>query len=310
MSNEIRTILIGTARFAAEIFKKTYPVLKDRFNIISIITAPDKLVGRKQVLSPSPVKKWALRANLRVLEPIKIADSSFINEIKGLNPDLIILCAYSQFIPKEILEIPKYGSLNIHPSLLPKYRGASPIQTAILNNDTETGVTLMLMDEKMDHGSIISNSKIQISKPTYEELEDELIDVAIDLLICTLFDYVHGKIKPRPQDHSKATFCKLIKKQHGKIGWSKSAKQIEAQIRAFNKWPTAYTNDLKILKAEILNENRNKKPGKVFTENKELMIQTGNGILILKQVQPQGKKPMPGKDFLNGHPEIIGTNLG
>ncbi len=325
--NKIRAILMGTAEFAETIFRKAYPILKDGLDIIAVITALDKPAGRKQELLPSSVKKWALENNLPVLQPDKIKKPEWIEKIRKLNPDLIILCAYGQIIPKEILDIPKYGALNIHPSLLPKYRGASPIHTAILNGDEISGVTIMLMDEQLDHGSIIQNSKfkIQNSKITYKELSDKLADMAADLLVKTLPNWVEGKIKPKPQDHSKATFCKIIKKQDGKIDWNKSAQEIENIIRAYHQWPVAYTevksqklkvksqNDnlkLKIFEADIIDKNTNKKIGEVFlTENKELMVQTGNGILILKQIQLEGKKPMSAQDFLRGHSEIIGSIL-
>ncbi len=310
---KIKTILMGTPGFAETIFRKTYPTLKDRLDITAVITAPDKPVGRKQELVPSPVKKWALENNLPVLQPKKIADPEWIRRVQELNPDLIILCAYGQIIPKEILDIPKYGALNIHPSLLPKYRGASPIQATILNGDKETGITIMLMDKEMDHGPTISNFQFPISnKITYKELENKLADVAADLLIKTLFDWIDGKIKAQPQDHFKATFCKIIKKENGKIDWNKSAQEIERQVRAFRQWPTAYTfwngKQIKILKAST-KESKIKKTGEVFTENKELMVQTGNGILILKEIQLEGGKPMSVQDFLNGHPEIIGAVL-
>jgi methionyl-tRNA formyltransferase len=317
---KVKTILMGTPEFAERIFSKFYSAMKNKIEIIAVITAPDKPVGRKQELISSPLKKWAQKFNLNVLEPNKIRDPEWIKKIQKLAPELIILCAYGQIIPKEILDIPKHGALNIHPSLLPQYRGASPIQTAILNGDKETGVTLMLMDEEMDHGDIISNFKFKISnKITYEELEDKLIEAAIGLLIRTLPGYVHGEIQPKPQDHSKATFCKIIKKEDGKIDWNKSAEEIERQIRAYAVWPTAYTeisnfkfqisNKFKILNAEIQNKNTEHKVGEVFLEDKNLAVQTGDGVLILKQVQLEGKKPMPAQDFLNGHPEIIGSNL-
>ena len=321
---------MGTPEFAERIFRIIYPELKSRgFEIIAVVTTQDKPVGRKQILAPSPVKKWAIENNLLVLQPDKIRKTEWIEKIKELNPELIILIAYGQIIPQEILDIPsprqgrgKYGALNIHPSLLPYYRGASPIQSVILNGEKETGICLMIMDAEMDHGPIIGNSKFEIrnSKITYKELSNQLTDLGADLLISTLPDYVDGKIKPQPQNHSKATFCKLIKKEDGKIDWNKSAEEIERQIRAFAEWPTAYAeipnpksqipNNLKILNAETLNQKTDKKIGEVFlTDTKELAVQTGNGIMILKQVQPEGKKPMSAKDFLNGHPEIIGTIL-
>jgi len=319
---KIKTILMGTSEFAERVLKKSFPVLRDNFEIIAVITAPDKPVGRKQELLPSPVKKWALENNLSVLQPEKIRDSEWIEKIKKLNPDLIILCAYAQIIPKEILDIPKYNALNVHPSLLPKYRGASPVHAAILNGDKTSGVTIMLMDEEMDHGDIVANSKLEIRNPkiTYKELEDKLIDVSADLLIKTLPDWVEGKIKAQPQDHSKASFCKIIKKQDGKIDWNKSAQEIERTIRAFHQWPTSYTffnnKQLKVLEVypvsrdERLHGADTKKIGEVFlADDKELMVQTGNGILILKQIQLEGKKPMSARDFLNGHPEIIDSSL-
>lgn len=321
--NKVRTILMGTSEFAAGVFEKAYFELKNRLEIITVITAPDKPVGRKQELTPSPVKKWALELNFSVLEPIKIRDIEWIDKVKSLNPDLIILCAYGQIIPKEILDIPKYGALNIHPSLLPKYRGASPIHAAILNGDKETGTTLMVMDEKMDHGDIVASAKLQITNSqTFKKLSDGLAKLSTDLLIKTLPNYIDGKIKPKPQDHSKATFCKLIKKENGKIDWNKPAQEIERQIRAFHIWPGTYTffnnKQLKILEADpstSLPSSRgaggaNKKVGEVFlTDDKQLVVQTRNGVLVLKQVHLEGKKPMSAQDFLNGHSEIIGMIL-
>ncbi len=314
--NKIKTILIGTPGFTTRIFKAFLGTELLNFEITAVITAPDKPVGRKQELTPSPVKKWALGNNLNILQPEKIEDSKWNRRIKNLNPDLIIVAAYGQIIPKEILDIPKYGALNIHPSLLPKYRGASPIQATILNGDKISGVTIMLMDEKMDHGPILGSTKLQITNSqTYKELSEKLAGLGAELLIKTLPDWIEGKIKTKPQNHSKATFCKIIKKQDGKINWTKSAEEIERQIRAFHEWPTAFTffNDkqLKILEANLSTSLRaSKKIGKVFlTNDKGLAVQTGDGLLMLKQIQLEGKKPMTAKDFLNGHPEIINALL-
>ena len=318
---------MGTPEFAENIFRKTAPELKSRdFEVISVITAPDKPVGRKQVLTPSPVKKWALEANFEVLEPDRIRNPEWVAKIRDLVPNLIVLTAYGQIIPQEILDIPKYKALNIHPSLLPKYRGASPIQSVILNGDTETGVCLMIMDAEMDHGPIIQSSKIKVQSPkiTFKELSKQLSDAGADLLIKTLPNYIDGKIKPQEQDHAQATLCKLIKKEDGKIDWNKSAEEIERQIRAFQEWPESYTDFngkiLKIIEADIEipsntpldipSEIPSNTPGKVFlTDNHNLAVQTGNGILILKQLQLEGKNPMSAHDFLNGHKEIVGTIL-
>lgn len=316
MTNKIRTILMGTSEFAEKIFSKAMPELVPKgIEVVAVLTAPDKPVGRKQVLTTSPVKKWSLGANFNVLEPDKVRKPEWVAKIKELNPDLIILTAFGQIIPQEILDVPRYKALNIHPSLLPKYRGASPIQSVVLNGENETGVCLMIMDAEMDHGDIISNAKIQIpNKITYRELSEQLADAGAELLIKNLFDYIDGKILPKEQDHSRATFCKLIKKEDGKIDWHKSAQEIERKIRAYQEWPESYTNfDNKILKivdAEIMAQNTNKKVGEVFfTENKQLVIQTRDRVLILKTLQLEGKKPMSAKDFLNGHKKIIGTIL-
>ena len=321
---KIKTILIGTSEFAERVFRKIYPeLISEGFKIIAVITAPDKPVGRKQELTPPPVKKWALEHNLFIIQPEKIKNPEWIKKINELKPELIILTAYGQIIPKEILDIPKYGALNIHPSLLPKYRGPSPIQTAILNSDKETGVTIILMDEKMDHGPIISNSKSQIpnSKITYEELSNKLADLGGELLIETLPDWINGKIKLQSQNHSKATYTKIIKKEDGKINWNQSAEQIERQVRAFHKWPGSFAKieshkpkiknkTLKILEADVLKENKTPKISQVIlVEDKKLGVQTRDGILILKKVQLEGKKPVSAKDFLNGYPEIIGAKL-
>ena len=313
--NKIRTILMGTPEFAEKVFREFYSALQDKFEIIAVFTAEDKPVGRKQELIPSPVKKWALENKLPVLQPKKIRDLKEIKKIQELNPELIILTAYGQIIPKEILNIPKYGALNIHPSFLPRHRGASPIQTTILNGDKDAGVSLMIMDEEMDHGPIISQFEFSIPKDiTYKILVNQLAKAGAELLIKTLPNWVGGKIKAKPQNHSKATFCKIIKKENGKIDWNKPAGETDRQIRAFEEWPGTFTNfngkQLKILEAEIFSKNTDHKAGEVFlTENKELAVQTKDEILILKQVQLEGKKEMSALDFRNGHPEIVGFTL-
>jgi len=312
---EVKTILIGTSKFAEQIFAKLLEVQLPTIRVVGVITAQDKPVGRKQMLTPSPVKKWAIKNNLPVLQPRKIRDLKSIQKIKKLKPNLILLCAYGQIIPKKIIDLPKYGILNVHPSLLPKYRGASPIQTTILNGDRKTGITIISIDEKMDHRDIISNFQFPISnKPTYEKLSKELSSAGASLLIKILTDWINKKIKAKQQDHSKATFCKIIKKQDGKINWNNSAIQIERKIRAFHKWPNAYTfwnnKGLKILDAKPLKIKAGYKAGKVFLdENKNMCVQTNDQALVLKQVQLEGKKPMLGRDFLNGHQEIINMTL-
>jgi len=219
-------------------------------------------------------------------KPILVHD---FKKTEKLKPDLVIVASYGKIIPKKILEIPKYGCLNVHPSLLPKYRGPSPIQTTILNGDKKTGVTIILMDEKIDHGPIISNSKFEIrnSKLTYGELNVKLAKLGVKLLIETIPKWIRGEIKIKPQDHSKATYTKILKREDGKIDWSKSAQEIERQVRAFNPWPGTFTFikhknktlRIKVLEADISKDNK----------------------LIIKKLQPEGKKAMSFEEFKRGY---------
>ena len=238
-------------------------------------------------------------------------------KIENLEPNLIILSAYGQIIPKEILKIPKYGCLNIHPSLLPKYRGPSPIQTAILNGDEKTGVTIFIMDEKIDHGPIVAQKELEIKNYNFKTLSKKLANLGADLLIEILPKYLAGEMKPIPQDDSKATYTKIIKKEDGKINWQKSAEEIERMTRAFTLWPGTYTyinlkkpKMLKIIKVKVFKIDHQKTPGTIFlTEKKELAVACAQNALILKEVQLEGKRKMSGRDFLNGHPEIINSIL-
>ena len=233
-------------------------------------------------------------------KPVLVYD---FKKIEKLKPDLVIVASYGKIIPKKILEIPRYGCLNIHGSLLPKYRGPSPVQTAILNGDKETGITIILMDEKIDHGKIISNSEFLISnkKITYQKLNKKLAELGVKLLIETIPKWINGEIKARSQDESKATYTKIIKKEDGKIDWKKSAEEIERQIRAFYPWPGTFTffkKNSKILRVKILEaEVLDKK------DPKQLCIKCKKGYLAIKKLQPESKKPMTAEDFLRGHHE-------
>ncbi len=295
-----RIIFFGTPEFSAITLEG---LIKGGYKPILVVCAPDKPVGRKKIITPPPAKKIAEKNKIKVIQPenLKEIESKFLLSLK---PDLGISSAYGKIIPKKILDIPKKGFLNLHPSLLPKYRGPSPIQTAILNGDKETGATIMLMDKKIDHGPILAQKKIKI-KPNiiYKELEKELAEIGSNLLLKTIPKWLEGKIKPKPQNEKKATYTKIIKKEDGKIDWNKSAKKIEQKIRAFSSWPGAFAffkKNSKILKAEILEAE---------TSNKEvpncLCIKCGKDYLLIKKIKPQGKNPMGGKDFINGYGKVI-----
>jgi len=218
-------------------------------------------------------------------KPVLIYD---FKKIKELKPDLVIVASYGKIIPKKILQIPKYGCLNIHPSLLPKYRGPSPIQTTILKGDKKTGVTIILMDEKIDHGPILDQREFLISnkKIAYLELSQKLAELGVKLLIQTIPKWVNNEIKAKTQDRSKATYTKILKREDGKIDWSKPNQEIERQIRAFNPWPGTFTfikHKNKTLRIKVLEAN--------IKDNK----------LIIKKLQPEGKKPMSFEEFKRGY---------
>lgn len=296
----LKIIFIGTSEFAIPLLKKiTEQITKP----IAVITQPDKPTGRKKILTSPPIKITAKKLGITILQPQKIEEIK--NQIKKLKPDIFIMASYGQIIPQMILKIPRYGCLNIHPSLLPKYRGPSPIQTAILNNDQQTGVSIMLTDSKMDHGLIIKSQKLKIKSENFLELENNLSELGAELLVKILPNYIEGKIKLKKQNHKKATYTKILTRADGKIDWNKKVKEIEAQIRAFYPWPGSWSylknkKRIKIIQASFLDEKEKiRKPGELFLlPNKKTAIQCGQGTLILEKIQVEGKKEITGKNFL------------
>lgn len=299
----LNILFIGTSSFAVPALKE---LKNNNLNILAVITQPDRPAGRKKELSPSPIKIEAEKYGLRVLQPEKI--SEIADEIKMLNPHLTVMVSYGQIIPQEIIDIPKYGTINIHPSLLPKYRGPSPIQAAILNEDQQTGITIMLVDGKMDHGPIIASKKIKIETKDYPKLHDELSIIGAKLLIEIIPGYIGGNITAKEQDDNKATYTKIITKEDGKINWLKNAKKIAAQIKALRPWPGTWCNmneskKIKIISASVLEEkSKNRDYGKLFlTPEKKPGVLCGTGSLILERVQPEGKAEMDGAEFFRGY---------
>ncbi len=328
-------VFFGTPEFGAIVLEK---LVQSGLKPVLVVTAPDKPVGRKQILTPPPAKVSAEQYTISVAQP---SDGENLKlKIENLLPDMFVVASYGQILSKEILAIPKFGALNVHPSLLPKYRGSSPVQSAILNGEKTTGVSIMLMDEKIDHGLLLSQREFSISnyqfsngkgKPTYPELHDALAQLGGELLVETILQWIEGRIFAQAQDHSQATFTKRIKKENGKIDWTKSAEYIDRQVRAFQPWPGTYTEIkiqnpnikfqnkskisklLKILKARVLKQQEEPPPGigKVAgLPGGEAAVQTGNDCLAIEELQLEGGKPMKIKEFLQGHPEFIGTTLG
>lgn len=310
----IKIIFIGTPEFGAIILEE---MIRNKYKPVLVVTAPDKPVGRKQIITPPPVKIMAQRYGISVSQPEKL--SIIINQLSLLKPDLIVVAAFSQILSKKILDIPKYGCINVHPSLLPKYRGPSPIQYAILNGDKETGTTIILMDEKMDSGPILTQRKTEIKiKETALEFHGRLAHLGSELLIETLPQWIEGKIKIKPQDEARASYTKILKKEDGKIDWQKSAEEIERQIRAFAPWPSTFTSykgkKLKILKVSVLEKAETASSalaGKTFlsSENKTA-VHCGKGDLVIEELQLEGKRKMTSEEFLRGHQDFIKTILG
>ncbi|MFA4998851.1 MAG: methionyl-tRNA formyltransferase [Candidatus Paceibacterota bacterium] len=312
----MKTVFVGTPEFGAIILEG---LAKSVYKPVLVITATDKPAGRKQVITPPPVKVLAEKLGIKVLQPEKISDLK--SELSLLKPDMIIVAAFGQIIPKEILDIPKYGCLNIHPSLLPKYRGASPIQSVILNGEKVTGVTIILMDEKMDHGQIVSQRSMAIEeKERARALHDKLAELSLNLLLETISNMERGLTKLTPQDHNQATFTKTLSKAEGIINWKKPADMIEREIRAFEYWPGSFTFwtklstplRLKITKAKALKSMKgiDFRTGQVFVVPKGgIGVQCGEDFLVIERLQLEGKEEMGSEEFLRGHPSFIGAVL-
>ncbi len=313
--NKPKIVYFGTSEFAVPTLRY---LVQNGYQILAAVTQPEKLVGRQRITMPSHIKKAALELNIPVLEPHTLKGGEFIKKFKHLAPDICIVAAYGKIIPVEYLEIPKYGFLNIHPSLLPKYRGPSPIQAAILNGDKETGVAIMVVDDKVDHGEIISSKPYYLLPTTYySQAEKELAELGGELLLETLPKYISGEIEVKPQSHSQATFTKMIDRKDGQINWSDPAEKIYNQIRALNPEPGTWTswkgktlNISQAIEGSLLQEGQNLPVGTVVKIDNDIAIVAKKCYLVLKQIQLEGRKVMDIRSFINGHPDFIGASLG
>jgi methionyl-tRNA formyltransferase len=281
--------------------------------VVAVVTQPDREKGRGRKVVISPVKELALQHGLSTLQPERVKEEAFQEVVRGLQPDLIVVVAYGQILPKSILSIPKFGAVNVHASLLPKYRGAAPIAWAILKGEKVTGVTTMMMDEGMDTGDILLQTEVPIGdEETCERLRDRLASSGAQLLLETLEKMKTGDIRPIPQDHSKATYAPPLKKEDGHIDWGKGAKDIDRQIRAVNPWPGAFTKWgdqlLKIFKGEVKEGEPAGKPGAVVWVGSDFVeVETGKGLFRIQEVQLEGRRRMALREFLSGHPIPVGT---
>ena len=305
-----RIVFFGTPSFALPTLQILF---KGPDEVIAVVTQPDREKGRGRKILFSPVKELALQHGLTPLQPEKAKEEVFQEALRGFQPDLIVVVAYGQILPKSTLKIPKYGAINVHASLLPKYRGAAPIAWAILNGEKVTGVTTMVMDEGMDTGDILLQAEIPIGdEETCESLHDRLASSGAQLLRETLEKMKSGNIRPVSQDHSKATYAPPLKKEDGHIDWKKDAKEIDRQVRGFNPWPGAFIKwgdqFLKIYKGEIKEGTPTGKTGTVVWVGSDFIeVKTGKDSFRIKEVQLEGRKRMTIRDFLSGHPLSIGT---
>jgi methionyl-tRNA formyltransferase len=311
----LRIIFMGTPELAAASLAAL--LQKPTFQILAAVTQPDRPKGRELKLQPSPVKQLALTAGLPVLQPEKARDEKFLAELRTLAPDLIAVAAFGQILPRSILELPRFGCLNVHTSLLPKYRGAAPIQWAILNGDTETGVTIMKMDVGLDTGDILTQRTTPIrDEDNAATLHDRLAQLGAELLVQTILDYVAGRIPSQPQDAAHATHVGKIKKEDGRIDWQQPARAIWNRIRAFTPWPGAFTflpgppqpQLLKIWGAEIVAQSG--PPGEILQAEKTgLFIGCGQDALRVTVLQREGGRRMSAADFLTGQPLKAGQQF-
>lgn len=288
------------------------------FNVVAVVTQPDRPKGRDLKLQPSPVKVLGLSAKLPVLQPERARSEEFLEELRVLQPDLIVVAAYGQILPQSILDLPRFGCLNVHTSLLPKYRGAAPIQWAILNGDTETGVTIMKMNAGLDTGDILTQATTPIRpEDNSETLHDRLARMGADLLVRTIPDYVAGKLPLQPQSAEGVSYAAKIKKQDGHIDWTQPARAIWNRVRGLAPWPGAFTylpgqpqpHLLKLWQAEVV--ERAGPPGEVLQADKTgVVVGCGHEALRILILQREGGRRLQAHEFLAGHPLHPGQKLG
>ena len=307
-----KIVFMGTPDFSTGVLE----MLIQEYDVIAVVTQPDRPVGRKKILTPPPVKKVALEHNIPVYQPEKLNNSSELEEIINLKPDLIVTAAFGQLLPKSLLNAPKHKAINVHASLLPKYRGGAPIHYAVMNGEKKTGITIMYMAEKLDAGNIISQDEVEIlENDTVGEVHDKLATLGTELLKKTLPTIFNGTNDSIVQDDSLATFASNISREDERIDWTKDAQTIHNHIRGLSPWPVAYTTmdgkNLKLWRSEIV-ENVKREPGEIIETTKDaIIVATGSedGV-ALTEIQLAGKKRVKTRDYISGlQSKIDGTKL-
>jgi len=323
----LRIIYMGTPHFAVPALEALIAnrapgiLLPDGYEIVTVITRPDKPVGRGKEIVFSPVKQAALAHDISVWQPGSLKRPETIAALAAYSADLYIVAAFGQILPQAVLDLPRYGTLNIHASLLPRYRGVSPITEAILQGDVETGVTIMLIDAGVDTGPILLQHSIPITlHDTTGSLTERLANVGAEALLEALPLWISGELTPQPQDEQQASYTRMMRKEDGEIDWYRPADLLARQVRAYTPWPTAYTTWrsklVKIVSAHALvSETQKDAPVGIVMLRKEdgepsLQVVTGEGMLVIDRLQLEGKKAMSAGEFLRGYPQIVGDVLG
>lgn len=307
----MRIVFMGTPEFAVPCLQK---LIDCGHEITGVFTQPDKPQGRKMILTPPPVKELALENGLTVYQPLKMRDGTALEMLKEANPELVIVVAYGKILPKEILELPKYGCINIHASLLPKLRGAAPIQWSVINGCEKTGVTSMQMDEGLDTGDMLITSELEIGEnETAGELHDRVSALGAEVLEQTIIALQNGELKPEKQNHAEFTYAPMLSKELSPIDWNLPAREVHNKIRGLSPWPsaTAVLNGKKVkIHKSVVVSQKGGAAGEVAENGKRLVVACGDGNCIeILNLQAEGKKAMSAADFMRGNPVNIGDKF-
>jgi methionyl-tRNA formyltransferase len=300
----MKIVFFGTPELARQFLHGLVQV--PQFEVVGVVTQPDEPVGRKRILTPPPVKALALEHGIPVFQPTKLKDPHFLKSLADLQADVGVVIAYGRILPENVLNAFPHGLLNVHPSLLPKYRGPSPIVAAIANGDADTGVSIIKLVPQMDAGPIMAQTRLAVSpQETQVSLTDKVIQLGVPLLLKTLEAYVHKQITPQEQDHSQAVFCQLLTRADGELDWSQPAEVLERQVRAYNPWPGTATAGLKIFR--VLISDKQLPVGEQLLEAHRMYIGTSTQALEILELQPAGGKRMLAGDYIRGRRSTTAT---
>ncbi len=307
----MRVLFLGTPSFAVRPLQR---LVEAGYEIVGVVTQPDRPAGRSRTLQPPPVKQAALELGLPVLQPETLRDDAVVAQLRALQPDAGVVAAYGEILRRAVLELPPLGYLNIHPSLLPLYRGPSPVAAAILQGDSVTGVSIIRLERAMDAGPILAQATLPLDPSARTgPVTEQLFAIGADLLVGVLPLYAAEELVPEPQDHARATVTRMLAKEDGRLDWNLTALVLERTVRAYDPWPGAWTTwegqQIKILQASVEAQVVDSAPGTIL-DAPGLLVATGDGALHLREVQPAGKRPMAGADWKRGQRELRGTRLG